>query len=200
MEGIGLPFFSPLVERAMRVAAAAHRDQCRKASDLPYITHPASVAILLLRAGIDDECILAAALLHDVVEDTSYGANRLAAEFPAEVQEYVAAMTERKLSPDGRKRMWRDRKLEHVAQVASAPWQARAIVLADKLHNVGTMLYDLEEGAALWTRFNASPEQILWYHRSMLEAADQGETQLAKLAGACREALAALQSVIPRLG
>ena len=59
--------FSPLIERAMRVAACNHRHHHRKSSDLPYITHPAGVALILLRAGFDDEELLAAALLHDVV-------------------------------------------------------------------------------------------------------------------------------------
>ncbi len=200
MEPTVRQFFSPLVERAMRVAAEAHRDQSRKASTLPYITHPASVALLLVQAGFDDENLLAAALLHDVVEDTTYSSTQLAAEFPSPVAEYVAALTERKQDSHGRKRTWRERKSEHLELIAQAPWQARAIVLADKLHNLGAMLYDLDSGAALWTRFNASPEQILWYHRSMVEAAGQEDVRLASLVSACKDALEKLQSYIPRFG
>ena len=74
--------FRPLVERAMRFAAKAHRHHHRKGSDLPYITHPAGAAMLLLKAGIDDDEILAAALLHDVVEDTEHTLEMLAADFP----------------------------------------------------------------------------------------------------------------------
>src|SRR5262249_7510334 len=101
-------FHSPLVERALRVAARAHRDQTRKGTDIPYLTDPAAVALILVRAGFDDEATLAAALLHDVVEDTDWPAERLRAEFPPQVLEYVSAVTERKLAADGSKRPWID--------------------------------------------------------------------------------------------
>ncbi|HVV99598.1 MAG TPA: HD domain-containing protein [Planctomycetaceae bacterium] len=181
----------------MRVAARAHRNQHRKASDLPYITHPASVALILVRAGFTDEALLAAALLHDVVEDTSYGAEILAAEFPPLVAEYVAALSERKLDDSGRKRAWRDRKLEHLEEVAHAPLPVRAIVLADKLHNLGTMLFDLEAGETLWERFTSSPADMVWYHTEMIAAAAGGDAALAPLANECREMLARVARHVP---
>jgi (p)ppGpp synthase/HD superfamily hydrolase len=92
MNGMTEELFSPLVERAMRVASCRHRGHNRKDSDLPYISHPASVALILRKAGFNDEQVLAAALLHDVVEDTEYSRESLAAEFPARVVEYVLAL------------------------------------------------------------------------------------------------------------
>ena len=178
--------FSPLVDRAMRIAAKAHRHHHRKGSDLPYITHPAQAAMILLRAGIDDDEILAAALLHDVVEDTEHTLEMLAADFPPKVVQLVAAMTERKHDRDGRKRTWQERKDEHLRHMAAEPWEARAIVLADKLHNLGSMEVDLVQGEDLWSRFNAPPDRILWYHREMVAAAEQGDPRLAKLATECR--------------
>ncbi len=177
--------FSPLVERALRIAAQAHRQHHRKGSDLPYITHPAHVALILLRAGIDEDEILAAALLHDVVEDTDHTLEMLAADFPPKVVQLVAALTERKHDHDGRRRSWQERKDEHLQHIAAEPWEARAIVLADKLHNLGSMLVDLEQGADMWSRFNASRERVLWYHREMIAAATQGDPRLASLAEAC---------------
>ena len=177
--------FSPLVERAMRVAARGHREQTRKASDLPYLTHPASVALLLAKAGITDDEILAAALLHDVVEDTDCSLAALAAEFPPRVVEFVAAVTERKRDDSGQKRSWQERKTEHLEHIAAASWEARAITLADKLHNLGSMVADLDRGADLWSRFNAPPDRILWYHREMVAAAFQEDVRLALLAEEC---------------
>jgi (p)ppGpp synthase/HD superfamily hydrolase len=177
--------FSPLVERAMRVAARCHREQTRKASDLPYLTHPASVAILLTKAGITDDAILAAALLHDVVEDTDCSLEELAAEFPPKVIEFVAALTEVKRDDAGQKRSWQDRKTDHLKHIAAASWEARAITLADKLHNLGTMLFDLESDPGMWSRFNAPPDRLLWYYREMIAAAFQGEPQLTLLAEEC---------------
>lgn len=177
--------FSPLVERAMRVAARCHRQQTRKASDLPYLTHPASVALLLAKAGITDDEILAAALLHDVVEDTDCSLETLAAEFPPKVIEFVAALSERKRDDSGQKRSWQDRKTEHLEHIRAASWEARAIALADKLHNLGTMACDLETDPETLSRFNAPPDRLEWYYRSMIAAAFQGDERLTVLAGEC---------------
>lgn len=189
--------FSPLVERAMRIAAQAHRHHHRKGSDLPYITHPAQAAMILLRAGIDDDEILAAALLHDVVEDTEHTLEMLAVDFPLKVVQLVAAMTERKHDHDGRKRSWQERKDEHLQHIAAEPWEARAIVLADKLHNLGSMLVDLENGEDIWSRFNASPARVVWYHREMIAAASQSDPKLVGLAAECTAVLDRLATRAP---
>jgi (p)ppGpp synthase/HD superfamily hydrolase len=190
--------FSPLIERALRVAARCHRNHHRKASDIPYVTHLAGVTLILSRAGFDDPEILAAALLHDTVEDTSCTLEQIQAEFPPAVVAYVAALTERKQTAEGAKRSWHDRKQEHIEQVRQAPLGARAISLADKLHNLGTMLYDLEAGDELWSRFGAAPERIVWYHHSMIDAAAQDDEPLQPLAAACRELLAQLAATVER--
>lgn len=189
--------FSPLLERAMRIAADAHRHHHRKGSDLPYITHPASVALLLLRAGIADDEILAAALLHDVVEDTDCSLSELAEQFPAHVVSLVAAVTERKLDHDGRKRSWQERKEEHLRQIAAESWEARAIVLADKLHNLGTMLLDLQSGHDLWARFNAPRERLVWYYREMVLATWQQDPRLESLAQSALQFIEQLNAVSP---
>lgn len=185
--------FSPLVERAWRLAARSHRNHTRKASDLPYITHPSSVALILARAGFDDENLLAAALLHDAVEDTDCELEALSAEFPAEVGRYVAALSERKRDDAGEKIPWQQRKDEHLAHIAAAPLPVRAIALADKLHNLGTMLFDIQSGDDLWDRFNAPPEKIIWYHREMIERAAGDDDRLNVLAADCRKLLAQLE-------
>ncbi len=190
-----VPLYSPLLEQAMRVAARYHRSQTRKSSDLPYITHPAGMAVLLARAGFTDDAVLAAALLHDTLEDTAYTAEELTAEFPPDVAEYVDVLSEEKVDQAGRKRPWRVRKEDHIAKIATAPLPARAIVLADKLHNLVTMRYDLELGQPIWDRFNAPPEDILWYHRAVVEAAGVGDdSRLRRLAEQCTEVIDSLSS------
>lgn len=181
----------------MRVAARSHREQTRKASDLPYLTHPASVALLLTKAGITDDEILAAALLHDVVEDTDCSLEALAAEFPPMVIEFVAALTERKRDDSGQKRSWQERKTDHLEHIRAASWEARAITLADKLHNLGSMVADLDSGADLWSRFNAPPDRILWYHREMVGAAFQEDVRLAVLAEECNKLIEHLATRSP---
>ncbi len=187
--------FSPLIEHAIRVAARAHRDGLRKGSDIPYLSHSASVALLLERVGISDDHIIAAALLHDVVEDTAITIEDLARDFPPNVVELVAGLSERKLDAEGKLRSWHDRKRDHLEVVASSPFGVRAIVLADKLHNLGTMVFDLEQGEPIWSRFNASREDILWYQQTMLNAADQGEPELIPLAAACQQFIERLRAL-----
>lgn len=160
--------YSPLVEKAFRVAAAAHRSQTRKASDVPYFQHPASVALILARCGFEDDELLAAAALHDAVEDTDCTVESLTAEFPEAVAELVVECSEAKVDASGVKIPWRARKEAHIAVVGKASPSARAIVLADKLHNLGSMLFDLDHGEELWSRFNASPEDVIWYHRKIV--------------------------------
>jgi guanosine-3',5'-bis(diphosphate) 3'-pyrophosphohydrolase len=183
------PLFSPLVEQSLRVAADAHRDQTRKASNIPYLTHPAAVALILCRAGFaNDDELLAAAVLHDVVEDTDWTIDAVTAEFPARVVAIVDATSEEKDDASGRKIPWRTRKEAHISALKSGNDDARAVTLADKLHNLGTMVFDLDAGHELWSRFGAGPEDIIWYHRTMLAAVGStSDPRLAALAEECHK-------------
>ncbi len=171
------PQWTPLLEQALRVSAIAHAGQTRKSSTLPYFSHPAAVALILARAGFDCEFILAAAILHDSVEDTSVDEASLRSQFPAEVCDIVLGASERKTDSDGRQRPWRDRKTEHIDIVRQASMETRAVILADKLHNLHSMLADLERGEELWSRFNAPQKDVLWYHEAIVAAAHNGVDQ-----------------------
>lgn len=187
--------FSPLIERAMRVAARSHRDQHRKATDLPYLSHPASVAMILLRAGYREDALLAAALLHDVIEDTDYPPDELAAEFPADVVQIVQSLSEHKTDDAGVDRPWKIRKLEHLEEIAGASDAAKAVTLADKLHNLGSMLLDLQsQGEAMWDRFNAPKDEVFWYHEAMIDAAGGNDERIASLQSAALAVLAQLRN------
>ncbi|HTI49364.1 MAG TPA: HD domain-containing protein [Planctomycetaceae bacterium] len=186
--------YSPLIEQALRVAAQAHRRQLRKATDIPYFTHPAAVALILLQNGFLDDVILATALLHDVVEDTDFSLAQLQAAFPAPIPEYVAALTERKRASDGSMRPWLERKQESIKHLGNAPLAVRAVALADKLHNLSAMLCDLKAGASVWDRFNAPRAQLLWYYRAVAEIAGTSDSRLVRLANQCRQCVCALES------
>lgn len=190
------PLYSPLIERALRVAARAHRDQTRKGAGVPYITHPAAVALILLRAGWSDEHVLAAAILHDVAEDTAVSLDDLARDFPPEVIAFVAWLSETKRDAGGAPRPWEVRKQEHIAHLRTAPPGARVIALADKLHNLETLLQDLAAGAIRLDQFNAPPDRLIWYYEQMTAAADDGSAELAQLAAACRDAIDRLRQSI----
>lgn len=187
-----------LLERALRVAAIAHHQQTRKASQLPYITHPVAVTMLLQQHGFNDEQTLAAALLHDVAEDTAVTLDELAGRFPGTVVDLVRHLTECKRDETGAARPWEDRKREHLDHIGDAPLAARAIVIADKLHNLRSMICDLEEGGNLATRFNAPLERIFWYYETMIDAAAGTDPRLSDLSAAARGALAEVRRRIGR--
>lgn len=178
------------LERALRRAAVWHRDQARRGSGVPYFTHPAGVALILQRHGWP-EPVVVAGLLHDAVEDTAATADAISAEFGPEVAALVAHTSEVKLDAEGRKRPWPDRKRDHVAAVAAAPDEARAVVLADKLHNLLSIEFDLAEGRDVWSTFHAGRDDVLAYYRAMIDAcAAAPAPRLAPLIEECRSALA----------
>ncbi|MCA9015755.1 MAG: bifunctional (p)ppGpp synthetase/guanosine-3',5'-bis(diphosphate) 3'-pyrophosphohydrolase [Planctomycetaceae bacterium] len=193
------PLHSPVVEHAVRLAAVAHKSQKRKSSGVPYIAHPLSVCLILMKAGFQEESILAAAVLHDVVEDTELTIEELSELFSADVIHYVAEMTEVKETHEGKKRSWRDRKQDHIQVMQQATLGARAIELADKLHNLEAMLFDLqtEDKQEFWGHFGASPEEIVQYYHAMIEAAGQSDPQLESLVRNCNARLEALKKYLP---
>jgi (p)ppGpp synthase/HD superfamily hydrolase len=191
--------WSPLVEQALRVAAVAHQGQVRKGSDIPYITHPLAVALILVQSGWSDAEVLAAALLHDVVEDTAVTLAELERKFPAAVVATVAGLSERKLDDAGRPRPWLDRKQDHLAELSHASLAVRAVTLADKLHNLETLLLDAAQDSQVWTRFKGSPQQLVWYYRATLAAARGTEPALQPLAAAVESAINRLAALVANL-
>jgi (p)ppGpp synthase/HD superfamily hydrolase len=177
----------------MRYSAACHRGQTRKGSDTPYFAHAAAVALILDRAGFDEDVVIAG-LLHDVVEDTEATFDDVAARFGPAVCEVVRQCSEVKHDAEGRKRSWIDRKRDHLAALAGAPTSTFAVILADKLHNLISIELDLDEGRPVWSRFNAERSQVLWYYDATIAACDSDDPRIAGLAGACRAVLARIAS------
>lgn len=125
---------SPLVHAALEQARSDHEGQVRNGSGgMPYIEHPIQVAALLGEHGYGDE-VLAAALLHDVIEDSDTSLDELREKFGREVAGLVGAMTDDETIDD-----YRERKAEHRERLAAAPTEALAIYGADKLTNSSTL-------------------------------------------------------------
>ncbi len=181
-------------ERALRLAASGHRDQVRKGSGVPYIEHPLGVALILDRAGFEEDVVIAG-LLHDLVEDTEVTLEQVREGFGEQVAAIVGFCSEVKLDPEGKKRPWIDRKRQHLEEIQHATDSARAVVLADKLHNLISIKLDLVDGLNVWSTFNAGQDQVLWYYRSMLDACRSEDPRLARLADECRSLLAEVASL-----
>lgn len=144
--------------------------------------------MILDRAGFEEDIVIAG-LLHDIVEDTDATFDEVAARFGPVVCEIVRACSEVKLDAQGRKRPWIDRKRDHLAALGSADAAARAVILADKLHNLTSIEVDLEEGHPVWERFNADRRQVLWYYGATIDACASDDPRVQSLAAACREVL-----------
>ncbi|QDV29229.1 GTP pyrophosphokinase [Planctopirus ephydatiae] len=190
------PLYSMVIEKALRVAAVAHHGQLRKATNVPYLSHLAGVALILQRAGFADDELIAAAILHDIVEDTEVTIADLEKQFSPAVIQAVIASTEEKEDPTGVAIPWRVRKEKHLAQMRMASHAARAITLADKLHNLGATWYDLQENPRALEKFSATPAEWLWYHREMVTAASGIDSDLQILSSACRQMIHQIQEFI----
>jgi (p)ppGpp synthase/HD superfamily hydrolase len=161
--------------QALEFAAAAHGGQTRKGTSIPYVSHLLQVSGLVLQWGGDLEQA-AAALLHDVVEDTGATLADVAAAFGPGVAAIVADCTD--TGPGeapGRKRPWLVRKREYLERVRVVAPRSALVIGCDKLHNTSTLLADLErEGLATLARFNAPAPQQLWYFRQVAAALSAG--------------------------
>lgn len=186
--------FSPLVEHAIELAAQWHDGMYRKSSwrdpafevppgedvQVPVIAHLTAVAAIVQQAGWD-EATVAAAYVHDVIEDMNQHGQRLRRDqlrkaLGAAVCAIVEDVTEDKFDAAGNVRSWRARKEGYVDQLRGARSESVAVSLADKLHNLWTMNQALVNGEDVFspgpnrTALNAGPEPQLWFHRAVLEA------------------------------
>jgi (p)ppGpp synthase/HD superfamily hydrolase len=159
-----MAIFSNRVERAVGVALRAHGDQVRKGdSQMPYIVHPVTVALILSRYWNDEDVIIAG-LLHDTLEDTTLPREEIAREFGDKVLGYVEDVTEPKLPGVS----WETKKDRYLRRLEAAPQGSMLVACADKIANLISMVaVHATEGAAVWRRFNATPAQKLGFYRQV---------------------------------
>lgn len=158
--------YSPTLDRALALAATAHRLQLRKGSGVPYIAHPAHVAILLLKHDFAEDAVVAA-VLHDIVEDTDVTHAQVRQQFGDGVAGLVEDVSERKYV-DGVRLPWVERKKDLIARLEHAGPLAAAVKSADALHNCQSLLADLRaRGVAVWQSFRGSPDEQLWYFNAL---------------------------------
>lgn len=143
-----------LILKAAHFAAQKHRDQRRKDKHAsPYIIHPISVALAITQIGsVDDPEILAAALLHDTLEDTETTPEELEAEFGKKVCEYVLDVSDDKTLPKDERK---SRQIEHAKKISKG---AALIKLGDKISNVTDVINNPPED---WD-INRRKEYLNW--------------------------------------
>ena len=159
-----------LVNEAVAFAVKAHDGMRRKKSGLPYILHPLEAAVIV-GTMTDDQNVIAAAVLHDVVEDAGVSIEEIAEKFGARVCELVVSETEDKRAELPPSDTWRIRKEESLAVLRKTEDVGVLMVwLGDKLANMRSIYRDWKvEGDAMWQRFNQkSVTEQAWYYRSII--------------------------------
>jgi (p)ppGpp synthase/HD superfamily hydrolase len=165
--------YSDRINHALAFAAKHHDQQVRKGTRLPYLTHPANVAIILTRYGCDEDTVVAG-ILHDVVEDCvregwtrAMLEARIAEKFGTPVLLTVLAVTRRRLDDAGNELSREERNADYLSRLANADDRARWVCVADKVHNANSTLADLQrtvDPTSVWGRFSSGREgTIRWY-------------------------------------
>ncbi len=156
-------------DRAVKFAAEAHSGMKRKGTGMPYILHPLEVAVIAGTMTPDPE-VLAAAVLHDTVEDTPVTSEEIRAEFGDRVAMLVEAETEDKREGTPPSESWQIRKDESLDELKNASDPGVSVMwLADKLSNIRSFVRLKEErGDDLWELFNQrDAKKQAWYYRTV---------------------------------
>ena len=170
--------YSDVINHALAFAAKHHDRQVRKGTKLPYLTHPANVAVILTRYGCDSDTVVAG-ILHDVIEDCvreGYShemlEQRIGDKFGAKVLDTVLAVTYRRHDDDGVELSGDDRKTDYLERLSGASEQARWVCAADKIHNASSILSDLRrtvDAETIWSRFGGGKAGTGRWYRQVYE-------------------------------
>jgi (p)ppGpp synthase/HD superfamily hydrolase len=180
--------YSDRINHALAFAAKHHDQQVRKGTLLPYLTHPANVAIILTRYQRDDATVVAG-ILHDVIEDCVREAysremleQRIGDKFGDDVLNTVLSVTHRRVDDDGVELSSDEKRDDYLERLEQSSEPARWVCAADKLHNASCILADLRrtiDPHSVWSRFSGGREAtVRWYRRvydRLKELGFQGE-------------------------
>jgi len=157
-------------DHALLFTAQVHRNQDRKKSGIPYLSHLLGVASIVMDYGGDEDMAIAA-LLHDAVEDHGGRPMLRVIEqiFGPRVAKIVDGCTDSYAEDPKKKDSWERRKLRYLRRVLHEDAETRFVSAADKLYNARAVLRDLRyDGEVAFARFSAPKARIIWYYRSLV--------------------------------
>ena len=170
--------YSDKINHAFAFAAKHHDRQVRKGTKLPYLTHPANVAVILTRYDRDEDSVVAG-ILHDVVEDCVRDGytretleQRIGQKFGESVLRAVLQVTYRRLDDEGAELSSAQRKEDYLERLAQAEESALWVCAADKIHNAASLLADLRrtiEPDAVWSRLSGGRVATVKWYRDVYE-------------------------------
>lgn len=170
--------YSDRINHALAFAAKHHDQQVRKGTRLPYLTHPANVAIILTRYGQDEQTVVAG-ILHDVIEDCVRESftrdvleQRIGDKFGNEVLDTVLSVTQRRIDDDGIELSADERREDYLQRLEHAGDRARWVCAADQVHNTCTIVADLRrtiDPNSVWMRQSGGKAGTIAYHRRVYD-------------------------------
>ena len=159
-----------IFDEAIIFATKAHSGAFRKGTSIPYITHPIEAAAIVATMT-NNKNVLAAAVLHDTIEDTDATIDDIKEIFGEEVARLVATESENKRDNLPSDSTWKIRKQETLDHLKGATEEEKMITLGDKLSNIRAIYRDYSTiGDKLWERFNQKDKnQHAWYYKTIAE-------------------------------
>ena len=165
------PLDTDFIDRAIVFATKAHSGTGRRGKGFPYIIHPLE-AMAIAATMTNDRELLAAAVLHDVIEDTGVTYEQIEREFGQRVAWLVAKETDVRSTPDGRQLTWMQRKQRDMDNLRGATREVKIVALGDKLSNMRAIARDYAtRGDALWQMFRMKDKAThAWRYRGLRDA------------------------------
>ena len=162
---------STLLDKAIEFAVRAHHNTERRGKGFPYIVHPLE-AVAIVATITPDQELLAAAALHDVVEDTDFTLADLRREFGERVARMVEWESDKFIDGRSEEDSWRDRKQAAIDRLAAAPRDAKIVAMGDKLSNMRAIARDhYIKGDAIWNIFRVhDPKEHEWHYRGLADS------------------------------
>ena len=158
---------SLLIDNAIGLILKWHAGQIRKGDGSLYIIHPVAVATILAKNGFSDETV-SAGFCHDLLEDTQCPEKEIVDVCGEKVLEIVKAVTnDGQLSDE---KDWEKKKLKYIDSVRNGPGEAKAVCVADKIHNLQSLLTAYKiQGPKIWSKFNRGKQQKVWFEKLVLK-------------------------------
>lgn len=165
------PIDTSLLDRAIVFAVKAHAGTERRGKGFPYIVHPME-AVEIVATITPDQELLAAAALHDTVEDTDVTIDQIRAEFGDRIASLVGAETDVVIEGQSEEESWHDRKQAAINRLSKASKDAKIVAMGDKLSNMRAIARDYAvQGDALWNLFHVNdPKDHEWHYRGLADA------------------------------
>ena len=157
-----------LLDRAILFAVNAHHNSERRGKGFPSIVHPME-AVEIVATITPDQELLAAAALHDTIEDTDVTVEQIRAEFGDRIAELVHSESDQFTEGVSEEDSWHDRKKAAIDRLAAAPHDAKIVALGDKLSNMRAIWRDYQtKGDELWKIFHCSDKAAHeWHYRGL---------------------------------